>query len=192
MNKQKKYENVQSIMPIIAIIFTVLVGFIIWGMWGLIAGIVGAIISFCIIAVIWSGFNEVIFGREFVKQMEERKQETTKKKNKKSFDEEEQRKGEMVEVITVVNSTRVLKGAKSFDDDTVRAISTLRDKGDSSAIPALEKLLTKVQKKVELEGMVREYIDNGIAAGYISPEDDIYHIESAIKEIKERSICIVK
>ena len=98
----------------------------------------------------------------------------------------EQGKGEMVEFITVVNSARVLKGAKSFDDDTVRAISTLRDKGDSSAIPALEKLLTKVQKKVEQEGMVREYIDNGIAAGYISTEDDIYHIESAIREIKER------
>jgi hypothetical protein len=99
---------------------------------------------------------------------------------------EEQGKGEMVEFITVVNSARVLTGAKSFDDDTVRAISTLRDKGGSSAIPALEKLLTKVQKKVEQEGMVREYIDNGIAAGYISPKDDIYHIESAIKEIKER------
>lgn len=47
-----------------------LVGFIIWGMWGLIAGIVGAIISVFIIAVIFSEINRVIFGREFVEQME--------------------------------------------------------------------------------------------------------------------------
>ena len=70
MNKQKKYKIVKSIWCIIVIIFAVFVGLIIWSMWGLIAGIVGAIISIFIIALIFSEIDRVIFGREFVEQME--------------------------------------------------------------------------------------------------------------------------
>lgn len=89
-------------------------------------------------------------------------------------------------LIDIVDRTKISKGASSYDKYVARAIGTLGDIGDSSAIPVLEKILTKVQKKVEKEGMVREYVDTGIAAGYISPKDDIYNIETAINAIKER------
>ena len=89
-------------------------------------------------------------------------------------------------LIDIVEKAKILKGARSYDRYVVWAIGTLGAIGDPSAIPVLENLLAKLKGKIAAEGAVREYVDTGIAAGYISSSDDINHIESAIKEIRRK------
>ena len=89
-------------------------------------------------------------------------------------------------LIDIVDRTKISKGASSYDKYVARAIGTLGAIGNPGALPALKKLLAKVQNKIGREGVVREYVNTGIAAGYISTKDDIYNIEIAINAIKER------
>lgn len=90
-------------------------------------------------------------------------------------------------LIDMVEKAKILKGVRSYDERVARAIGTLGAIGDPSAIRVLQNLLAKVKEKIATEGEVREYVDTGIAAGYISSLDDIDHIKSAIKEIRRKS-----
>lgn len=89
-------------------------------------------------------------------------------------------------LISMLERAEASRGAQTFDEYINRAIGALGTIGDTSAIPVLEKLLAKVRQKVKEEGVVRQYVDTGIAAGYISTEDDIGCIENAIWRIKKR------
>lgn len=89
-------------------------------------------------------------------------------------------------LINIVEGAEILTGVRSFDRHVAAAITTLAAIGDPIAIPALEKILAKVQNKIEEEGVVREYVETGSYAGYASTEDGIYHIENAIKNIREK------
>lgn len=87
----------------------------------------------------------------------------------------------------IVENTRISNGARSFDENVSLAIVALGAIGDPSTIPALDKLLAKIRDKVSKEGIVREYVNTGIAAGYISTQDDISHIERAIENIRKKA-----
>ena len=89
-------------------------------------------------------------------------------------------------LINIVEGAEILTGGRSFDKHIAVAITTLETIGNPTAIPALEKILAKVQNKKRGKGVVREYVETESYAGYISTEDSIYHIESAIKNIRER------
>jgi len=88
----------------------------------------------------------------------------------------------------VIDDAEIRRGtARSFDEYTSAAIAALGFIGDSSAIPVLERLLSKVKDMQKIQGVIRQYVRTDIAAGYISTEDDIAHVGHAIERIRERS-----
>ncbi len=89
--------------------------------------------------------------------------------------------------ISIIENATILKGARSYDEyvSLPLIIGALGDIGDPSAISPLDRLLAKIKDKVAREGIVREYINTGIAAGYISTQDNISHIEGAINNIRK-------
>ena len=89
-------------------------------------------------------------------------------------------------LVGMIEGANILEGSESFNVKIGQAIQTIGIIGDSSAIPSLQNLLAKVKGKVKAEGMVRKYVNTGIASGYISPQNDISRIESAIAGIRER------
>ncbi len=110
-------------------------------------------------------------------------------KYRKNMDEERLREALLPAnqyLINKIECAEITSGARSYDDSISLAITALKGIGDLSSVPVLESLLNKVKNKIEVEGMVREYVDNGRAVGYISPNDNINHIESAIESIVKR------
>lgn len=89
-------------------------------------------------------------------------------------------------LINIVEGAKISSGARSFDKYIAGAINALKCIGDPIAIPALEKILAKVQDKIEKEGVVYEYVETSSAAGYISTEDEVGHIKSAIEDIRKK------
>ena len=86
--------------------------------------------------------------------------------------------------MSLVEGASVSMGVRSFDRHVARAIGALGTIGDPRAMPTLERMLERVQSKIEKEGVAREYVVTEIAAGHISTQDDISHIESAIENIR--------
>jgi len=88
----------------------------------------------------------------------------------------------------IVETAEVLRGhtVKSYKQNVVIAVNTLRAIGDVSAISALEKLLVKVQKKIEKYGDAMEWVETESYAGYDTTYNAVQNIEWTIKSIKER------
>jgi HEAT repeat protein len=87
----------------------------------------------------------------------------------------------------MVSKVKVIEASpRSYSEEVSAAIAALGFIGNSSAIPVLENLLTMIQDKIKTKGKISRYVQTEIASGFISNEDDILHIESAIDEIKER------
>jgi HEAT repeat protein len=90
-------------------------------------------------------------------------------------------------LVNIVEEAEILEsGIRSYDERVAAAILALSSIADLSAIPALEKLLAKVKAKVAAQGVSHEYVNTGIAAGFISSESHVFHIEHTIEEIRRR------
>jgi hypothetical protein len=89
-------------------------------------------------------------------------------------------------LISIIQGARISKGARSYDNRVAKAIGTLGAIGDTKSIPVLEQILSKIKINIKKYGNIHEYVNTGIAAGYISTQNDISHIETAIEEIKQR------
>ncbi|KPL19979.1 MAG: hypothetical protein AMJ92_00565 [candidate division Zixibacteria bacterium SM23_81] len=87
-------------------------------------------------------------------------------------------------LINIVEGAKVSRGVHSYSKYVTLAINTLKAIGDPIALPVLEKILAKVKNKLVKQGIVYKYVQTKSIAGYISTDDDIYHIQSAIKAIK--------
>jgi HEAT repeat protein len=83
----------------------------------------------------------------------------------------------------IVWSAAILKGASAYDRRVSYAIGVLGSIGDRAALPALEGLLTKVRRKIEVEGVVREYVETREKLGWVSTDDDLHHLERQIENI---------
>jgi HEAT repeat protein len=83
-------------------------------------------------------------------------------------------------LIEIVRRAQVLKGAAAYDLRVHRAAGVLGALGDPEALPALEELIGKVQRKIEAQGNVRE------RAGFrwISTEDSLLHLRRQVDHIK--------
>lgn len=89
-------------------------------------------------------------------------------------------------LINMVEGAKISSGVRSFDKYIYGAMNALECIGDPIAIPALEKILAKVQDKIEREGVVYKYAETESIAGYISTEDEVSHIKSTIENIRKK------
>ncbi len=87
---------------------------------------------------------------------------------------------------TIDNAVIIKNRADSYDPRVRRAVMSLSEIGDLSALPSLENLLNKVQNKIKEVGVIREYVNDGVMGGYYSTNDGLGSIKSAISRIKER------
>jgi hypothetical protein len=83
----------------------------------------------------------------------------------------------------IVWGATILKGANAYDRRVSHAIGVLGSIGDRAALPALELLLIKVRRKIEVEGIVREHVETREKLGWVSTEDDLHHLERQIENI---------
>ena len=77
--------------------------------------------------------------------------------------------------------------ARPYDEQTSSAIASLKFVGNESAVPALETLLNRIQRATGTGGERREYVRTDSAAGFISSNDSVNHVKSAIAAIKSRA-----
>lgn len=108
---------------------------------------------------------------------------------RKQMDEEKLQKALIPAIqylIGIIEGAKISGGARSFNESVAVAINALGEIGDLSTVTVLESLLEKVKQKIKVEGIIREYVDTGIARGYISTQDDLSHIERAIETIRKR------
>jgi hypothetical protein len=90
-------------------------------------------------------------------------------------------------LINIVERAKISSGVNSFTEYVSSAIGALGIIGDPIAIPTLKKILAKVQKKIEKEGVSSEYVETESYAGYTSTEEDVYHINHSIEQIRKKS-----
>ena len=88
-------------------------------------------------------------------------------------------------LITKIEGVEISSGVYSYERPVTLAIGALGAIGDPAGIPALENLLVRVQNKIKAEGEKREYARTEYAAGYVSSQGSVSHIEQAIKKIKD-------
>jgi hypothetical protein len=89
-------------------------------------------------------------------------------------------------LIGIVKQAVILKGAAAYDRKVSSAIGVLGAVGDPDALPALQELLSRVRRKIEAEGIVKERVETRETFRSISTEDSLHHLERQIEMIKGR------
>ncbi len=91
-------------------------------------------------------------------------------------------------LIDIVSRAEISTDIYCYTGYVASAITALGNIGDPVAIPSLKKILGKVQNIIDNEGVDSEYVETNSYAGYYSTEDNVYHIESAIKRIRGKGM----
>jgi HEAT repeat protein len=86
-------------------------------------------------------------------------------------------------LLDAIRNAEVKRGVDPYDIVTTRAIYALAAIGDSTCVPTLDALLTRVRGV----GNVREYADIGHAKGYMSTNDAVRELETTINQIRARA-----
>jgi len=93
-------------------------------------------------------------------------------------------KGAIPYLVEIIKKAKIIPdGVDPITSNVYSAVSVLGDLGNSSYVPLLENLKQKILDR----GIVKEYVNTGIAAGWISTNDTISMINISIEKLKKNT-----